>query len=459
MLTWHYVTSTEYNAASADVKTADKLYFLSDTHQIYRGTELFTEACTLVESLPATPAVGRLYVLSSTLEGKIYNGTAWQTVIQPVQAAVDVADTAKPVSGKAVADYVSGAIADVTAGANNAFAAVSYDDATHVLTFTSTDGQTTKTVDIGDMPIDLAYDSASGLLTLKDETGAQIGTGINLDLERFVKSGSYDPETQKITLVFNDEQSIEIDASALVDVYTGDATATASVAVSADNKITATVKVSAEADNILSAKGDGLYVAPTDLSAYATDAEVEAIRATLQGNIDTVAGDLATEAQRAKDAEAALTTALGEEVTRAKAAEEAAAAAAAAAQKAADDEAARAKGVEGELDTAVKAAQKAADDEAARAKGVEGELDTAVKAAQAAAEAAQKAADDEKTRAEGKEGELLAAIEAEKSRAEGKEGELLTAIGEEKSRAEAAEKANADAIDAIEAVLEWKTSV
>ena len=434
MLTWHYVTSTEYNAASADVKTADKLYFLSDTHQIYRGTELFTEACTLVESLPATPAVGRLYVLSSTLEGKIYNGTAWQTVIQPVQAAVDVADTAKPVSGKAVADYVSGAIADVTAGANNAFAAVSYDDATHVLTFTSTDGQTTKTVDIGDMPIDLAYDSASGLLTLKDETGAQIGTGINLDLERFVKSGSYDPETQKITLVFNDEQSIEIDASALVDVYTGDATATASVAVSADNKITATVKVSAEADNILSAKGDGLYVAPTDLSAYATDAEVEAIRATLQGNIDTVAGDLATEAQRAKDAEAALTTALGEEVTRAKAAEEAAAAAAA-------------------------AAQKAADDEAARAKGVEGELDTAVKAAQAAAEAAQKAADDEKTRAEGKEGELLAAIEAEKSRAEGKEGELLTAIGEEKSRAEAAEKANADAIDAIEAVLEWKTSV
>ena len=434
MLTWHYVTSTEYNAAAAEVKTADKLYFLSDTKQIYRGTELFTEACTLVDALPATPAVGRLYVLSSTLEGKIYNGSAWQTVIQPVQAAVDTADTSKPVSGKAVADYVSGAIADVTAGANNAFAAVSYDDATHVLTFTSTDGKTTKTVDIGDMPIDLGYDKASGLLILKDETGAQIGEGVNLDLERFVQSGSYDPETQKITLVFNDEQSIEIDASALVDIYTGEATSTASVSVSADNKITAAVKVSAEEKNILVAKEDGLYVPETDLSAYATDDEVEAIRATLQGNIDSVSAAVESEASRAAAAEQALTTALGEEVTRAKAAEEANAAAAAAAQKAADDEATRAKAVEGELDTAVKAAQAAAE------------------GAQGTADAAAAAVETEKGRAEGKEAELQAAIEAEVARA-------TKAEGDEKTRAEAAEAEIAADVAAIEAVLEWKTSV
>lgn len=288
MLTWHYVTSAEYNAASAETKTANKLYFLSDTRQIYRGTELFTEACTLVESWPTTPAVGRLYILSSTLEGKIYNGAAWQTVIQPVQAAVDAADTAKPVSGKAVADYVAQELTNVTAEADQAFVGATYDKASQTITFVRNSGEDSVAVEIDDLPVDLMYDEATGLLQLKDADGAAIGAGINLDLERFVKSGSYDPETKKITLVFNDDAKVEIDATALVDIYTGDATATASVSVSADNKITADVKVSAEAKNILVAKADGLYVAETDLSTYATDAEVEAIRATLQGDRKSV---------------------------------------------------------------------------------------------------------------------------------------------------------------------------
>ena len=424
MLTWHYVTSTEYNAASADVKTADKLYFLSDTRQIYRGTELFTEACTLVESWPATPAVGRLYVLSSTLEGRIYNGSAWQTVIQPVQAAIDAADTAKPVSGKAVADYVAAELQGVTAEANAAYVDVAY-GAGQKLTFTTNAGET-KEVEITDLPVDLVYNSETGLLQLKDNDGAAIGVGINLDLERFVQSGSYDPESGKITLVFNDEQSVEIDASALIDVYTGDETSTASVSVSADNKITATVKVSAEAGNTVVAKEDGLFVAPTDLSAYATDDEVEAIRAALQGNIDTVSAAVTAEETRAKAAEAQLTTDLGAEVTRAKAAEEANAAAAAAAQKAADDEAARALAAEGTLTTAVEAAQAKAD---------QGVADAAT--AKAAADAAQGAADAAQAHSEGVAGDLAAEV----------------------TRATEAEAAIAEDVAAIEAVLEWKTTV
>ena len=435
MLTWHYVTSAEYNAASAETKTANKLYFLSDTRQIYRGTELFTEACTLVESWPATPAVGRLYILSSNLEGRIYNGSAWQTVIQPVQAAVDAADTAKPVSGKAVADYVAAELQGVTAEANAAYVDVAY-GAGQKLTFTTNAGDT-KEVEITDLPVDLVYNSDTGLLQLKDNDGAAIGTGINLDLERFVQSGSYDPETGKITLVFNDDQSVEIDASALIDVYTGEETNTAAVTVSADNKISAAVKVSAEAGNTLVAKDDGLFVAPTDLSAYATDDEVETIRATLQGNIDTVSAAVTAEETRAKAAEAQLTTDLGTEVSRAKAAEEANATAAAAAQKAADDEATRAKAAEAELTTAVQAAQKAADDEATRAKAAEADLDTAVKAAQADATQAL----------------------ADAAAAQGTADDAAAAVVTEKERAEAAEKTNADAIDAIELALEWKTTV
>lgn len=437
MLTWHYVSSAEYNAAEAATKTADKLYFLSDTKQIYRGTDLFTEACTVVESWPTTPAVGRLYVLSSTLEGKIYNGSAWVTVIQPVQAAVDVADTTKPVSGKAVADYVAAELQGVSADADNAFVGASYDKASQSITFTRNSGEDAVVVEIDDLPVDLVYDQGTGLLQLKDADGAAIGAGINLDLERFVKSGSYDPATKKITLVFNDDAEVEIDATALVDIYTGEETGTVAVSVSADNKISATAKVSAEAKNILVAKDDGLYVPETDLSAYATTQAVEAIRSTLQGNIDTVSAAVTAEKERAEAAEAQLTTDLGAEVTRAKAAE-------------------------GELDTAVKAAQKAADDEAARAKAAEAELDTAVKAAQAQADKGVADAAAEKTRAEAAEAELDTAVKAAQAQAD----KGVADAAAEKTRAEAAEAGlqeqitgNDNDIAAINAALEWKTTV
>ena len=443
MLTWHYVTHAAYAAADAATKTSDKLYFLSDTREIYRGTELFSHACEIVSAWPSTPAVGRVYIDATTLEGRIYNGTEWKTVIQPVQAAVDASDTSKPVSGKAVADYVTDAISDVTAGANNAFAAVAYDDTTHVLTFTSTDGKTTKTVDIGDMPVNLTYDKATGELKMVDEAGTTVGTAVNLDLERFVKSGSYDPETQKITMVFNDDQSIEIDASALVDVYTGDATSTAAVTVSADNKITAAVKVSAEANNQVVAKEDGLYVAPTDLSNYATDDEVEAIRSALQTSIDAAAQAAANEKTRAEAKEAELNTAITKN-----------AADIAKNTKAIDDEAAAARAAEAENKAAAAAAKSAAD--AAQADATQALADAA---------AAQSAADDAQADATQALADAAAAqTQADKGVADA--AAAAQAAANEKTRAEGAEAglqeqitANAGDIDTLEAALTWKTTV
>lgn len=417
MLTWHYVTSTEYNAASTETKTADKLYFLSDTKQIYRGTELFTEACSLVAEYPATPAVGRLYILSTTLEGKIYNGTAWQTVIQPVQATVDANDTAKPVSGKAVADYVTDAIADVTGDASGAVKNAAY-GAGQKLTFTKND-ETTFEVEITDLPVDLVYDSDSGLLQLKDNDGNAVGTGINLDLERFVKSGSYDPNTKKITLVFNDEADpVEIDASALVDVYTGAESTSATVTVGTDNTIKAEVKLATKSDNALSVDADGgLYVAPTNLDAYATTAAVNEIKAALETSI-------------------------------------------AAAQKAADDEKVRAEAAEAALDTRLTTAE-------GKLTVVQGDETTDGSIKKALADA--KAYTDEKNTAMDTRVKAVEATSHEHAnKAEldliatgdkAKWDKAVTDLASEISRATAAEKANADDIDAIEAVLEWKTSV
>ena len=44
MLNWYAITSTAYYAAEEDTLSAENLYFLTDTHEIYRGTVPFTDA-------------------------------------------------------------------------------------------------------------------------------------------------------------------------------------------------------------------------------------------------------------------------------------------------------------------------------------------------------------------------------------------------------------------------------
>lgn len=267
MLTWHYVTRAQYDTAQTSEKTSDKLFFLSDTHEIYRGTELFTEACTLYSDLPTTPAVGRLYIDQTTLEGKIYNGSAWTTVIQPVQATLTTDDTSKPVSGKAVATYVADEIAKVT-GSGELVKSLSYAADTNKFTVTM-NNDTTDEIEMTGVAADLYYNKSTGLLQVKNAAGTVIGTGINLDLERFVSAASYDHDTHKITLSFNDSSDpLEIDVGDLIDTYTAENSTTVSLTVTG-NKFVAEAIVAADAshaNNLLQKTDNGLYVAPVDLS-------------------------------------------------------------------------------------------------------------------------------------------------------------------------------------------------
>lgn len=64
----------------------------------------------------------------------------------------------------------------------------------------------------------------------------------------------------------------------LVDVYTGEDTATVSTTV-ADGKIKANAKISAEANNVIEAKADGLYVAKSDevTFTYASESDIDGL--------------------------------------------------------------------------------------------------------------------------------------------------------------------------------------
>lgn len=263
MLTWHYVTSAAYHAASTSDKTADKLFFLSDTKEIYRGTESFTESIILYSTKPDSPAVGKLYINQTTLEGSIWNGTAWTTVIKPVDSEVTAAGT-NPVSGKAVADYVADKISEVT-GSDGLVAGVEYVAASQSIKVTMADG-TDDTIQLTDLAVGLAYDSTTGALNVVDATGKTLGTAVNLDLERFIESASYDAAEHKIILNFNDDtEALEIPVGDLVDTYTAANSSTISLTVTG-NEFKAEAIVAETAGNMLKATDSGLYVAATDIS-------------------------------------------------------------------------------------------------------------------------------------------------------------------------------------------------
>lgn len=266
LVNWHIITKEAYNLAREDSSLSDSsLYFISDTHELFKGENAFTEAFRFYTGeKPTTPAVGVIYFNTATLAGSVYNGTSWSDVILPVQVTLDQANQTLPVSGKAVADFVQDQIESVTGG-SAVVKNVTYNSTDVKLTVVKGDDSTTDIV-LNGIGVSLNYDSETGALTLKDKSGATLGQTINLALERFVQSAEYDHEARTITLTFNDDQSpITIDVGDLVDTYTVGDTSTVDLTMSGNN-ITAAVKVSATAGNIIQASEDGLYAAATDIS-------------------------------------------------------------------------------------------------------------------------------------------------------------------------------------------------
>lgn len=273
---WHIVSRDVYTAGTP---LDNDLYFITGENVIYRGTELYTKSLEFyTDTLPTSPAPNRIYVNSATLEGKAYVDGEWKTVIKPLADTV-TADETNGVTGKAVATYVSEKIKEIT-GSGAVLTGATWDGTEHVLTFAKGDN-TNVNITLTGLGCSLSYNSTTGALQLLDASGETIGDAVNLALEKFVQSGEYDAESQKIILYFDAEKTdkVEIPVGDLVDVYTVENTATINLTMVA-NKITAAVNISKAEGNALEAKEDGLYVAPTDVSGKA-DKDADAV----EGNI------------------------------------------------------------------------------------------------------------------------------------------------------------------------------
>lgn len=276
LMQWHIVTREQYDAGTP---VDEHMYFITGENTIYRGTEQYNKAIEFYTGeLPTSPAPYRLYVDTTTFAGKMWNGSEWKDVIKPLSDTVSIEVTG-PVTGAAVANYVSEQIENIT-GSGTVLTGATWDPSEHVLTFAKGSGDNV-TITMTGLGVDLSYNNTTGKLDLVDSTGSVIGTGVNLALEKFIQSGEYDPDSKKIILYFDETKAdkVEIPVGDLVDTYTAENSATLNLEV-VSNVIKGAVKISAEEGNALTAKEDGLYVATPNLSAKA-DKDADAV----EGNI------------------------------------------------------------------------------------------------------------------------------------------------------------------------------
>lgn len=260
MIKWVITTSTAY--AGLDLKDTNALYFLQDTQEIYKGETSFTQSIVMVEdSFPAKGAQGKIYIHGTTLEGKVWNGSAWKTVIQPVATSLsDSATENKAVSGEAVKAYVTEKL--TTAITGKFVDGITYDKATKELSYTK-NGAATK-VGIEGFVTGASYDGGSGKLSFTVQGGEAID--INLPKDNFVKSGLYNKVSKEIVLTLVDGSEVKIPAGDLVDINEFQSTETVELTSSPEGVVSANVKISATGGNQITKNADGLFVAATDIS-------------------------------------------------------------------------------------------------------------------------------------------------------------------------------------------------
>ena len=271
-----YGTQAAYEALAT--KDASVLYFCTDSGKIYRGTVDFSNSVIVAASKPATPVMGKVYVLADTNTVEIYTSGAWKVLSYPVATTITVAsDDVHVATAKAVYDAIQAAVADLSTSANTVKAVAAGTDAA-TLVLTKGDDSTANVVVPGVVTTPV-WDATKRILTLPVSNGSSVEVNIGKDMFLDTTANNrYDVATQSIYLYLNDggegtePTEIVIPAADLVDVYTGGETTSATATVT-DNVIKVTVKLDPATENAIVQTENGLKV---DLSAYAKTADVEA---------------------------------------------------------------------------------------------------------------------------------------------------------------------------------------
>ena len=225
-------------------RNADTLYFVTDTRQLYKGNDLYSDPIRVLSSEPEAPLAGVLYIINGVV--KSYTGSEWVTISLPATTDATSEADDKVMTAKAVKSAITQAVKDA--------GGVSPDDVINTVvsttagTITVTKGSTDESVKLAGVVYDPTYDASTRTITLpynkvSDGQVTEDQLVIALGKDMVVSSGHYDKEGQKIVLSLSSGDDVEIPVGALVTP----------------------VEISKEENNALTEKSDGLYV--KDLSS------------------------------------------------------------------------------------------------------------------------------------------------------------------------------------------------
>lgn len=285
---------SSYNAL--ETRDSNVLYFCTDTGKIYKGDVDFSNNVVVAATKPEAPLAGKIYVLADTNTVEVYVSGAWKVISYPTVTTIDAnSDDNHIGTAKAVYDAIQAAIESL-ASSENTVKGIEAGTTDGTIKVTKGDDSTVD-VTVPGVVTTPVWDATARKLTLPvtGSTAVEVEIGKDIFIDPSAEN-KYNPETGNIELYLNDGAGgeatmISIPASALVDVYTGGTSTSATTTVGDDNVVTVAVKLdTAEGNAITVVEGEngGLRV---DLSAYAKTADVEATTSALQTAVEAAQGD------------------------------------------------------------------------------------------------------------------------------------------------------------------------
>ena len=264
----------------------DTLYFINDTLQLFKGSELYGKSFRVVDGIPAAGIEDVLYIDRLNKKIQTYKDGVWTDALDANIVIEDEvkADGVDAVSGKAVASYVQSAIDNVTGGATaTVISGIAKGDTFGTIKVTQGSNVTPVEVNLAGVVADPTYDSETRVITLPQY--GKDALVINLGKDMVVKSGSYDADNKNLELVLTDGSKVTIPVGDLVDIYEASDDTTGAVQISISNN---KIKGSVIAD------GTTIKVVEGKLTAdFSTLVTLEAFNA-LKGRVDTAEQDIIT---------------------------------------------------------------------------------------------------------------------------------------------------------------------
>lgn len=188
---WVICTAAEYHAM--DTHPENKLYFLYDTEEFYRGDIPFATSIIFYDGeRPLTGANRKIYVDSKTLNGYVYDGY-WQQVITQYNVVGEVLDDTPGDSipnVDALRRFIETSISDMK-----------YNPESHAIEYTQ--GNLIKAVIIDGLMVDSKFDDKTNCLNFYDVNG-DIISQVKLPKDKALTKAIYDNETKNVILTVTD---------------------------------------------------------------------------------------------------------------------------------------------------------------------------------------------------------------------------------------------------------------